>query len=331
MTPMNLLRRRFLHLAAGAVALPALSRSAKAQAYSSQAYPARPVHLIVTFPAGSAPDIIARLTGQWLSERLGQQFVIDNRPGFGGNIATEFVVRAPPDGYTLLMPVSTNAVNATLYPNLSFNFIRDIAPVARVANAPFVVVVPPSFQAKTLPELIAYAKANPGKINMASGGNGSSPHVFGELFQIMTGTNLVHVPYRGVYLSDLLAGQVQVAFNPIAQVLELIRTGKLRALAVTTAQRLQALPDVPAVGEFVPGYDAAGWYGLGAPRGTPAEIVSKLNEAMNAALADPKSKARLAELGVEAGPLTPAEFARFIADETDRWAKVIKTAGITPE
>jgi tripartite-type tricarboxylate transporter receptor subunit TctC len=323
---MSLPRRRFLHLAAGAAVLPSLSRVARAQAY-----PARPVHLIVTFPAGSAPDIIARLAGQWLSERLGQQFVIENRPGFGGNIATEFVVRAPPDGYTLLMPVSTNAVNATLYPNLSFNFIRDIAPVARIANAPFVVVVPPPFPAKTLPEFIAYAKANPGKINMASGGNGSSPHVFGELFQIMTSTNLVHVPYRGVYISDLLAGQVQVAFNPIAQVLELIRTGKLRALAVTTANRLEALPDIPAIGEFVPGYDAAGWYGLGLPRSTPAEIVNKLNEAMNAALADPKAKARLVELGVEAKPLTPAGFAKFIADETDKWAKVIKTAGITPE
>jgi tripartite-type tricarboxylate transporter receptor subunit TctC len=328
---MNLPRRRFLHLAAGAAVLPALSRVAKAQAYSPQAYPARPVHLIVTFPAGSAPDIIARLAGQWLSERLGQQFVIENRPGFGGNIATEFVVRAPPDGYTILMPVSTNAVNATLYPNLSFNFIRDIAPIARIANAPFVVVVPPSFLAKTLPDFIAYAKANPGKINMASGGNGTSPHVFGELFQIMTGTNLVHVPYRGVYVPDLLSGQVQVAFNPIAQVLELIRTGKLRALAVTAATRLEALPDIPAIGEFVPGYDAAGWYGLGAPRGTPAEIINKLNETMNAALVDPKAKARFSELGVEARPLTPAEFAKFIADETEKWAKVIKVAGITPE
>src|SRR5215468_5159958 len=246
---MKLPRREFLHLTAGAAALPAVSRFAWAQAY-----PSRPVRFVVGFPAGGAPDIIARLAGQWLSDRLGQQFIIENRPGFGGNIATEFVAKAPPDGYTLLGPVSTIAVNATLYPNLNFNFRRDIAPVAGIANAPFVVVVAPSFPAKTISEFIAYAKANPGKINMASGGNGSSPHVFGELFQIMTGTNLVHVPYRGVYLSDLLAGQVQVAFNPIAQVLELIRTGKLRALAVTTAQRLQALPDVPAVGEFVPGY-----------------------------------------------------------------------------
>jgi tripartite-type tricarboxylate transporter receptor subunit TctC len=320
---MKLRRRQFLHLAAGAAALPAFARSA-----SAQAYPARPVHLIVMFPAGSAPDIIARLAGQWLSERLGQQFVIENRPGFGGNIATEFVVRAPPDGYTLLMPVSTNAVNATLYPNLSFNFMQDIAPVAGIATTPFIMVVPPSFQAKTVPEFIAYAKANPGKINMASGGNGSSPHIFGELFQTMTGTHLVHVPYRGTYVTDLVAGQVQVAFSPIAQVLELIRNGKLRALAVTTANRLAALPDVPAVGEFLPGYEAFGWYGLGVPRNTPAEIVNKLSEAMNAALADPKAKARLVEIGVAPMPLPAAGFGKFIADETDKWAKVIKSAGI---
>jgi tripartite-type tricarboxylate transporter receptor subunit TctC len=323
---MKLPRRQFLHLAAGAAALPALSRTARAQAY-----PVRPVRLIVMFPAGSAPDIIARLAGQWLSERLGQQFVIENRPGFGGNIATEFVVRAPPDGYTLLMPVSTNAVNATLYPNLSFNFVRDIAPVARIANAPFVVVVPPSSPARTLPEFIAYAKANPGKINMASAGNGTSPHIFGELFQIMTGVNLVHVPYRSGYIPDLLAGQVHVVFNPIPQSLELIRTGKLRALAVTTAKRVEALPDIPAVGEFVPGYEAAGWYGLGVPRNTPAEVVSKLSEAMNAALADPTAKARLADLGVEPIPMTPSEFGKFIADETDKWAKVIISAGIGPD
>ena len=316
-------RRQLLHLAAGAAALPAFSCPAWAQAY-----PARPVHLIVTFPAGSAPDIIARLAGQWLSERLSQQFVIENRPGFGGNIATEYVVRAAPDGYTILMPVSTNAVNATLYPNLSFNFMRDIAPVAGIAKTPFVVIVPALFPAKTLPDFIAYAKANPGKINMASGGNGSSPHVFGELFQIMTGTKLVHVPYRGVYIGDLLAGQVQVAFNPIAQALELIRNGKLRALAVTPAKRAAALPDVPALGEFLPGYDAFGWYGLGMPSQTPADIVNKVSEAMNAALADPKSSARLVELGVEPMPFTPAGFAKHIAEETDKWAKVIKSAGI---
>jgi tripartite-type tricarboxylate transporter receptor subunit TctC len=323
---MDLPRRRFLYLTAGGAALPALSRTATAQAY-----PARPVRLIVMFPAGSAPDIIARLAGQWLSDRLGQQFIIENRPGFGGNIATEFVVRAPPDGYTLLAPVSTNAVNATLYGNLSFNFRRDIAPIAGIANAPFVVVVAPSFPAKTISEFIVYAKANPGKINMASGGNGSSPHIFGELFQIMTGVELVHVPYRGAYMPDLIAGQVQVVFSPIPQVLELIRTGQLRPLAVTTPRRLESLPDVPGVSEFVSGYEAAGWYGLGAPKGTPGEIINKLSNAMNVALADPKLKVRLNHLGVEPMPMTPVEFENFIAAETDKWAKVIKASGIKLE
>ena len=323
---MKLPRRQFLHLAAGAVALPALSRSALAQAY-----PARPINMVVTFSAGSAPDIIARLVGQWLSDRLGQPFVVENKPGFGGNIATEYVVRAAPDGYTLLMPVSTNAVNATLYPNLSFNFIRDIEPVAGIANAPFVVVVPPSFPAKTIPEFIAYAKANPGKINMASAGNGSSPHVFGELFKTMAGVDLVHVPYRTSSVADLLAGQVQMSFYPIAQSLELIRNGKLRALAVTPARRIPALPEVSALAEFLPGYEAVGWYGLGVPRRTPDVIVNKLSEAMNAVLADPKSKTRLADLGVEPMPLTPKEFAKFIGDETEKWAKVIKSAGIKPD
>jgi tripartite-type tricarboxylate transporter receptor subunit TctC len=323
---MQLPRRRFLHLAAAAAAIPAASRIAWAQSY-----PARPVRLIVMFPAGSAPDIIARLAGQWLSDRLGQQFIIENRPGFGGNIATEFVAKSPPDGYTLLGPVSTNAVNATLYPNLNYNFIRDLAPIAGIANAPFVVVVPPSFPATTLPEFIAYAKAHPSRINMASGGNGSSPHIFGELFQIMTGTELVHVPYRAAYVPDLISGQVQVVFSPIPQVLELIRTGKLRALAATTPKRLEALPDVPTIGEFVPGYEASGWYGLAAPKDTPGEIVSKLSEAMNAALADPKAKIRLNELGVDPMPLTPDAFEKFIAAETDKWAKVIRSSGIKPE
>jgi tripartite-type tricarboxylate transporter receptor subunit TctC len=323
---MKLPRRQFLHLAAGAVAVPALSRSALAQAY-----PARPVHLIVMFPAGSAPDIISRLVGQWLSDRLGQQFVVENRPGFGGNIATESVVRAAPDGYTLLTAVSTNAVNASLYPNLSFNFIRDMAPIGSIANAPFIVTVPLSSPAKTLPEFIAYAKANSGKINMASAGNGSSPHIFGELFKTMAGVDLVHVPYRGTYVTDLLAGQVQVAFTPMPQALELIKTGKLRALAVTTAKRQTALPDVPSISEVVPGYEASGWYGLAAPRNTPATIVNRLNEALNAALADAKSQARLTELGVAARPMTPAQFATFIGDETDKWAKVIKSAGIKPD
>jgi tripartite-type tricarboxylate transporter receptor subunit TctC len=323
---MRLARRQFLQVAAGAVALPAVPRTARAQAY-----PTRPPHMIVGYPAGNAPDIMARLAGQWLSERLGQQFVIENRPGFGGNVGTEAVVRATADGYTLLMAVSTNAVNATLYPNLSFNFLRDIAPVASVANAPFLVVATPSLPAKTIPEFIAYAKANPGKVNMASGGNGTSPHIFGELFKIMTGVDLVHVPYRGAYMPDLLAGQVQVVFGPIAQSVELIRSGKLRAPAVTTAKRQAALPDVPTVGESVPGYEAIGWYGLGVPRSTPGETVDKLNVAMNGALADPKSKARLTELGVEPRPMTPAEFGKFLADETDKWAKVIRHAGIKPD
>jgi tripartite-type tricarboxylate transporter receptor subunit TctC len=320
---MKLPRRNFLHLAAGAAALPALPQIARAQSY-----PSRPINLVITFPAGGAPDIIGRLTGQWLSERLGQPFVIENRPGFGGNIATEYVVRASPDGYTILMPVSTNAVNATLYPNLKFNFMRDIAPVAGIATAPFVLLVAPSFPAKTVPELIAYAKTNPGKINMASPGNGSSNHIFGELFKIMTGVDLVHVPYRNNYMPDLLTGQVQVVFGPTASTLELVRSGQLRALAVTTAKRLGVLPDVPTLGEFVSGYEAFGWYGLGVPRNTPTEIVNKLNDAMNAALADPKSKARLVDLGVEPMPLTSAGFAKFISDETDKWAKVIKSANI---
>jgi len=319
-------RRQFLHLAAGAAALPALPQIARAQSY-----PSRPINLVITFPAGGAPDIIGRLTGQWLSERLGQPFVIENRPGFGGNIATEYVVRASPDGYTILMPVSTNAVNATLYPNLKFNFMRDIAPVAGIATSPFVLLVPPSFPAKTVPELIAYAKTNPGKINMASPGNGSSNHIFGELFKIMTGVDLVHVPYRNNYMPDLLTGQVQVVFGPTASTLELVRSGQLRALAVTTAKRLGVLPDVPTLGEFVSGYEAFGWYGLGVPRNTPTEIVNKLNDAMNAALADPKSKARLVDLGVEPMPLTSAGFAKFISDETDKWAKVIRAANIKTE
>jgi tripartite-type tricarboxylate transporter receptor subunit TctC len=316
-------RRQFLYLTAGVAALPMLACYAWAEAY-----PAKTVNLIVTFPAGSGPDIIGRLAGQWLSEHLGQQFVIENKPGFGGNIGTEYVVNSPADGYTVLMPVSTNAVNATLYPNLSFNFMRDIAPIAGIGKTPFVVVVPASFPVKTFLELIAYAKANPGTINMASGGIGSSPHVCGELLQIMTGIKLVHVPYRSNYMADLLAGQVQVVFNPIAQALPLIREGKLRPLAVTPAKRAAALPDVPSIGEFVSGYDAFGWYGLGAPSKTPVEIINKLSDAMNAALADAKSQARLADLGVEPMPLTTAEFAKFIADETDKWAKVIKSTGI---
>jgi tripartite-type tricarboxylate transporter receptor subunit TctC len=319
-------RRNFLRLAAGAVALPAFPRLSWAQAY-----PSRPVRMIVGFGPGSAPDIIARLTGQWLSDRLGQPFLIENRPGAASNIGTEAVVRAEPDGYTIQMTVLTNVFNTTLYTNLKFNFGSDIAQVAGVANAPYVVVVSPMVPARTIPEFIAYAKANPGKINMASGGTGSSSHIFGELFKTMAGVDLVHVPYRGNYMPDRLAGQVQFAVNPIPQALELIRSGQLRALAVTTNHRLAALPDLPTVAETVPGYEALGWYALGAPKNTPAEIVDKLNAATNAALAEPKLQARLADLGVEPMPMTPAEFRKFIASETDKWTKVIKSAGVVLE
>jgi len=315
-------RRRFLQLAAGAAALAA-PRLARAQPY-----PSRPVRLIVGFPAGNAPDIIARLIGQWLSEQLGQQVIIENRPGAASNIATEAAVNAPPDGYTLLLVVLTNVINAALYPHLKFNFVQDLAHVTGVANSPFVVVVNPDLPAKTVPELIAYARANPGKINMASGGNGASTHIFGELFKLMAGVDLLHVPYRGSYLPDLLSGQGQIVFNPIPQSMELIRAGKLRALAVTTARRLASLPDVPTVGESVPGYEAIGWFGLSAPKSTPADIVARLNQVTNASLADPKLVARLADLGVEPMPMTPAEFGRFVADDFEKWAKVIKTAGI---
>ena len=323
---MKLSRRRLMHLAAGVAALPIVPRSAIAQAY-----PTRPIQLIVTFPAGSAPDIIARLSAQHMSERLGQQFVVENKPGAGGNIATEYVAKAAPDGYTILMPVSTNAVNVALYRNLNFDFKRDIAPIAGIAKTPFVIIVPEAFPAKTLPELVAYLKANPGKVNMASGGIGTSPHVCGELFQIMTGTKMVHVPYRGNYMPDLLSGQVHLVFNPIAQALPLIREGKLRALGVTTAKRTPALPDVPAIGEYVKDYDAFGWYGLGAPSATSPEIITKLSEAMTGALAEPKVKERFVQLGVEPMPLTPAGFAKHIADEVDKWSKVIAASGVSAE
>ena len=320
---MAVLRRQFLRLAASAAALPLFSRGA-----SAEAYPSRPVTLVVTFPAGSAPDIIARLAGQQMSEQLGQQFVIENKPGAGGNIATEYVARAEPDGYTLLMPVSTNAVNVALYRNLSFDFQRDIVPIAGIAKTAFVIITATSFPAKDLKEFIAYLKANPGKVNMASGGIGTSPHVCGELFQIETGTKMVHVPYRGNYMSDLLANQVQVVFNPIAQALPLIRDGKLRAYGVTTSYRVKALPDVPAIGEVVKGYDAIGWYGLGAPAKTPPEIIKKLSEAMNAAIAVPAVKARFDQLGVEPMPLNPEGFKQHIAVEAEKWGKVIKAQNI---
>jgi len=322
---MKLPRRQLLHLAAGAAALPAVSRFAW-----SQVYPSRPVRLIAPFAPAGSTDIIARLMGQWLSGRLGQQFVIDNRPGGGGNIGTEAVVRASPDGHTLLMVGSYNAVNATLYAKLNFDLMRDIAPVASVIRGAYVMVVNPSVPAKTVPEFIAYAKANPGKVTMASSGIGAPPHVAGELFKMMAEVNLVHVPYRGSgpALVDLLAGQVQVSFPSMPSSIEYVRAGKLRALAVTTATRSEALPDLPTVGESVPGYEASGWFGIGAPKNTPTEIVNKLNKEVNAALADPSMKARLADLGGTALAGSPAEFGKFIADETEKWGKVIKFAGI---
>jgi tripartite-type tricarboxylate transporter receptor subunit TctC len=319
---MKLPRRKFLHLAAGAAALPALSRIARAQAY-----PTRPVRLIVGFAPGGVFDIVARLMGQWLSERLGQQFVIENRPGAGGNIGTEAVVHAPPDGYTLLLVGSSSAINATLYEKL--NFMRDIAPVASISRESNVMVVHPSFPAKTVPEFIAYAKANPGKINMASGGNGTVAHVAGELFKMMTGVNMVHVPYRGnaLALTDLLGGQVQVSFGSMSSAIEYIRAGQLRPLAVTTATR-STLPDISTVGEFVPSYEASAWYGIGVRRNTPAEIIDKLNKEINAGLADLKMKTRIAELGGVPMSMTPAEFGKHIADETEKWGKVIRAANI---
>jgi tripartite-type tricarboxylate transporter receptor subunit TctC len=321
-------RRQFLHLAAGAGAVPAVSRNAWAQAY-----PARPVRIIVGYPSGGSNDILARLMAQWLSERTGQQFVIENRPGAGSNIATEAVVRADPDGYTLLMVSAANMSNAALYDKLSYNFIRDIAPVAGVMRVPLVMEVNPSIPAKTVPEFIAYAKANPGKINFASGGIGTSIHLSGELFKMMTGIDMQHVPYRGngPALTDLLGGQVQIMFDTMPAAIGYVRADKLRALAVTTAMRSEALPDVPTVGEYVPGYEASSLYGVAAPGNTPAEIVDKLNREINAALADPAMKTRLADLGgiVLAG--SPADFGRLIAVETDKWAKVIRTGNIKPQ
>ena len=321
-------RRQFLHLAAGAAVLPTLPRIALAQTY-----PTRPVRLIVTFAAGGSPDIIARLMGQWLSERLGQPIIVDNRPGAAGNIGTEIGVRAPPDGYTLLMALSVNAINASVYNNLSFNFMRDTAPVASIASTPLIMEVNPSVPAKTVPEFIAYAKANPGKISMASGGKGAPGHVAGELFKMMAGVDMVHVPYRGegLALPDLISGQVQVLFGVMPASLGYIRAGKLRALAVTTAKRQEPLPDVPTVGEFLPGYEARGWYGVVVPKATPTEIVKKLNKEINAALADPNMKKRLTDLGAAVFAGSPADFEKFIADEIEKWAKVVKFAGIKPD
>jgi tripartite-type tricarboxylate transporter receptor subunit TctC len=319
---MKLPRRRFLYVVVGAAALPTVPRFARAQAY-----PARPVRIIVGFPAGTSSDITARLISQWLSERLGQQFIVENRLGAGTNIAAESVVHATPDGYSLLWVTQTNAINATLYGTLNFNFMRDIQPVASILRVPAVMMVNPSVPAKTVPEFIAYAKANPGKINMSSPGNGSINHVSGELFKMMAGVDLVHVPYRSSQFPDLLSGQVQVTFNPLPSSLEFIRAGKLRALAVTSAARSDALPDIPTVAEFVPGYEATAWFGIGAPKNTPTEIVDKLNTTINAGLADPQFKARLKDLGGEPTPMTPAEFGKLIADETEKWAKVVKFSG----
>jgi len=321
-------RRKFLHLAAGAAALPAVSRIARAQAY-----PTKPVHIIVGFGAGGSVDLFARLIGQWLSERLGQPFIVETRPGAGGNIATEAVVRAVPDGYTLLLVTAANAINETLFDKLNFNFIRDITPIATIHRGIGVMVVNPSFPMKSVPELIAYAKANPGKMNMASSGNGSAQHIYGEYFKMMARVDLVHVPYRGqpAALTALVAGEVQVMIDTLSTSIEQIRAGGLRALAVTAATRSEVLPDIPALGEFVPGYEATVWLGMGAPRNTPREVIEKINNEINAALADPKIKARIADLGYTPFVSSPAEFAQFIVEETVKWAKVIRTAGIKAE
>jgi tripartite-type tricarboxylate transporter receptor subunit TctC len=325
---MKLPRRQFLRMAAGAAALPALSRMARAETY-----PTRPVHFVVAFPPGGVSDTLARLMGQWLTERLGQPFIIENRPGAATNIATEAVVRAAPDGYTLLLVSSSNTINATLYDKLNFNFIRDIAPVASIMRTPLVMLVNPSIPAKTVPEFIAYAKANPGKLNMASDGIGSSGHVAGELFKMMADIDMTTVPYRGAppALIDLMSGRVQIMFAPMPPTLAHIRAGKLRALAVTTATHADALPDLPTVGDFLPGYEANLLNGVGAPRNTPREIINKLNAAINAAIADPTTKARLADLGGMVVAGSPADFGRLIAEETEKWGKVVRAANIKPE
>ena len=316
----------FLHLAARAVALPLLPRMAW-----SLDYPTRPVRVLVGFSAGSGPDVIARLVGQRLSDRLGRQFIIDNRSGAGSSLAAQEIVAARADGYALLLAANANAVNASLYPNLPFNFVRDFAAVGMICSAPFLLVANPAMPAKTLPEFIAYAKANPVRINMASPGIGTTPHLMYELLRTMTGIELVHVPYRTGYIADLLSGQVQVAFSTITQAIEYVRDGRLRALAVTSTTRVDALPDVPSVGEFVPGYEAEGWFGIAAPKAARAEVIGKLNEQINAVVADPKTRAQLVGLGVPPMSMTPAEFGKLIADQTEKWAKVINVAGIKPE
>jgi len=325
---MKLPRRGFLRLAACAAALPALSLTARAQAY-----PSRPVRLIVGYAPAGGTDITARLIGQWLSERLGQQFIIENRPGANSNIATEAVVRASPDGYTLLLSTAANAVNATLYEKLNFNFMADIAPVAGIMRVPNVMVVNPSFPAKTVPEFIAYAKANPGKINLASGGAGGVDHMAGELLKMMTGIHMTHVPYRGLgpALTDLLGGQVQLMFSSFPAAIEYIKSDRLRVIAVTTAMRFEGAPDIPTMGEFLPGFEASQWYGVGAPKNAPAEIVGKLNNEINAALDDRRIQARLADLGGTVLRGSPSDFGKLVSDETEKWGKVVKFAGIKPE
>jgi tripartite-type tricarboxylate transporter receptor subunit TctC len=323
---MELPRRRFLRLAAGIAVLPAASRIAR-----TETYPGRTVRIIVGFPPGSGPDVVARLLGQNLSQRLGQSFVVENRPGAGSNIATEAVVRAPADGYTLLFAAASAAINATLYPNLTFDFTRDIAPVASVASTPFVMASNLAVPAKTIPEFIGYAKANPGKINMASPGNGTTPQLCGELFMMMTGTDIVHVPYRVNYMADLLGGEVQIAFSTATQLIDYIGAGKLRALGVTSAMRLEALPNVPAIAEYVPGYEGVGWFGVGVPTQTPPEIVEMLHAKIDAAVSDPDFKARLVALGVVPMAMTSVAFGKFIAAETEKWGKVIRAANIKPE
>jgi tripartite-type tricarboxylate transporter receptor subunit TctC len=328
MQMMKLPRRHFLHLAAGAAAFPAVSHIARAQTY-----PARPVRIVVGFAPGGATDIFARVMGQWLSDRLGQPFAVENRPGASGNIATEMVINAPPDGYTLLLTAPANAINTTLFDKLSFNFIRDIVPVASIVRTIYVMVVNPGVPAETVPEFISYAKANPGKINMASAGSGTPQHVAGELFKMLAGVEMVHVPYRGAApaLTDLMGGQVQIMFDNMTSSLEFIRAGKLRALAVTTSTRTTLLPDIPTVSDFVPGFEASAQFGLGAPKNTPAEIVAKLNKETNAGLADPKIKERFAEVAAVVLPSSPADFAKLIADETDKWGTVVKFARLKPD
>lgn len=328
MTNMKFARRIFLQLATSAAVLPAVSRVAK-----GEAYPTRPVRIVAGYAPGGGVDIAARLMGQWLSERLGQSFIVENKPGAASNIATEYVIRSPADGYTLQLIDTTGAINATLYGNLSFNFIRDMAPVAGILSVPNILMVHSSVPARTVPELIAYAKANPGKVNVASAGTGTSPHLSCELFKMMAGVDMVHVPYRGMApaLNDLLGGQVQASFATASASIQYVTAGKLKALAVTTASRSEVLPDVPAVAEFLPGYSATTWYGLGAPRNTPAPIIDTLNREVNAALADPKMSARLATLSGTLLPGSSVDLAKFIADETEKWGKVIRLAGIKPE